>query len=59
MPTAGTDSMRSANIDAHRSNERPNIQSKYRVEAQLSYASLMTDTYMSIALTYATSIRCV
>ena len=48
--------MRPANIDAHRSNERQNIQSKYRAEAQLSYASLMTDTYMSMALTYATSI---
>jgi hypothetical protein len=59
MPTAGTNSMHPANIGAHRSNERLNIQSKYRAEAQQSYASLMADTYMSMALTYVTSIQCV
>jgi hypothetical protein len=58
MLIAGTDSMRPANIDVHRSNERQNIQSKYRTEAQLSYAALMADTCMSMALTYATSILC-
>jgi hypothetical protein len=51
MPIAGTDSMRPASIGVHRSNERPNIQSKYRAEAQLSYASLMANTCIGMTLT--------
>jgi hypothetical protein len=51
MPIAGTDSMPRASIGVHRSNERPNIQSKYRAEAQLSYASLMVNIYIGMALT--------
>lgn len=40
-----------ANICVHKSNERPNIQSKYREKAQLSYASLMANTCIGMALT--------